>query len=88
MVEKSRDNIGIKGVDLYGGTRHSSAVAPVRKDFSPEQIKQGTMHQTNKAFERYFRIGADDIREIYQQSSGNNEKKALKLNKTRSKMKK
>lgn len=67
MVEKSRDNIGIKGVDLYGGTRHSSAVA-LRKDFSPEQIKQGTMHQTNKAFERYFRIGADDIREIYQQS--------------------
>jgi hypothetical protein len=49
---------------------------------------EGTMHQTNKAFERYFRIGADDIREIYQQSSGNNEKKTLKLNKTRSKMKK
>jgi hypothetical protein len=60
----------------------------LRKDFLPEQIKQGTMHQTNKAFERYFRIGADDIREIYQQSSGNNEKKTLKLNKTRSKMKK
>lgn len=87
MVEKSRDNIGIKGVDLYGGTRHSSAVA-LRKDFSPEQIKQGTMHQTNKAFERYFRIGADDIREIYKQSSGNNEKKTLKLNKTRLKIKK
>ena len=46
------------------------------------------MHQTNKAFERYFRIGADDIREIYQQSSGNNEKKTIKINKPRSKMKK
>ena len=66
------------GVDLYGGTRHSSAVA-LRKDFSPEQIKQGTMHQTNKAFERYFRIGADDIREINQQSLGTNEKKSLKV---------
>ena len=64
------ENIGIEGVDLYGGTRHSSAVA-LRKDFSPEQIRQGTMHQTNKAFERYFRIGADDIREIYKKSSCN-----------------
>lgn len=37
---------------------HSSAIA-LREHFSPEQIKQGTMHQTNKAFERYFRIGAE-----------------------------
>lgn len=61
-------NLNIQGVDLYGGTRHSSTVA-LRKSFSPEQIKQGTMHQTNKAFERYFRIGADDVRSIYQETS-------------------
>ncbi len=87
--KRACENLGIEGVDLYGGTRHSSAVA-LRKNFSPEQIKQGTgtMHQTNKAFERYFRIGAEDIREIYQQSSGNNAKNMLKLNKTRTKMKK
>ncbi|WP_319549326.1 site-specific integrase [Desulfogranum marinum] len=66
--KKACKNIEIEGVDLYGGTRHSSAVA-LRKHFSPEQIKQGTMHQTNKAFERYFRIGSDDIRSIYQQAS-------------------
>jgi hypothetical protein len=41
----------------------------LRREFSPEQIKQGTMHQINKAFERYFRIGADAIREIYQQTA-------------------
>jgi integrase len=64
-------NLGIEAVDLYGGTRHSSAVA-LRKHFSPEQIKQGTMHQTNKAFERYFRVGADDIRSIYKETSRNN----------------
>lgn len=23
------------------------------------------MHQTNKAFERYFRVGTDDVRDIY-----------------------
>ena len=66
--KKACDNLGIEGVDLYGGTRHSSAIA-LREHFSPEQIKQGTMHQTNKAFERYFRVGADDIRMIYKQTS-------------------
>jgi integrase len=66
--KKACDNLRIEGVDLYGGTRHSSAIA-LREHFSPEQIKQGTMHQTNKAFERYFRVGADDIRMIYNQTS-------------------
>lgn len=58
----------VEGIDLYGGTRHSSAIA-LREHFSPEQIKKGTMHQTNKAFERYFRVGADDIRDIYKKTN-------------------
>lgn len=66
--KKACGNLGIQGVDLYGGTRHSSAIA-LREHFSPEQIKQGTMHQTNKAFERYFRIEANDIRLIYKRCS-------------------
>lgn len=66
--KKACDNLGIKRVDLYGGTRHSSVVA-LREHFTPEQIKHGTMHQTNKAFERYFRIEADDVRNIYSRSS-------------------
>ena len=65
--KRACENLGVQNVDLYGGTRHSSAVA-LRNHFSPEQIKQGTMHQTNKAFERYFRVGADDIRLIYQET--------------------
>ena len=51
-------------MDLYGGTKHSSATA-LRKFRSPEQIKKATMHATNKAFERYFRIELDDLREVY-----------------------
>ncbi len=66
--KKACDRLSIKDVDLYGGTRHSSVVA-LREHFSPEQIKQGTIHQTNKAFERYFRIGANDVREIYSRST-------------------
>lgn len=72
--KKACSNIGIEEIDLYGGTRHSSAIA-LREHFSPEQIKQGTMHQTNKAFERYFRIGADDIRKIYQETNHSREQK-------------
>ncbi|MBW2129518.1 MAG: tyrosine-type recombinase/integrase [Deltaproteobacteria bacterium] len=57
-------NLGIEGVDLYGGTRHSSARA-LRKFRSPEEIKRATMHKTNKAFERYFQIELEDVRTIY-----------------------
>jgi len=60
--------IGIDGVDLYGGTRHSSARA-LRKFFSPEEIKRATMHSTNAAFERYFCMESDDVRSIYKRSA-------------------
>ena len=62
-------NLGIEGVDLYGGTRHSSAKA-LRQFCSPEEIKRATMHSTNKAFERYFQIEADDLRTIYGKTRG------------------
>jgi hypothetical protein len=57
-------NLGVAGVDLYGGTRHSSARA-LRRQFSPEQSKRATMHPTNQAFERHFQMEGDDLREIY-----------------------
>ena len=66
--KKACKNLGITGVDLYGGTRHSSARA-LRKYFSPEQIKRATMHTTNAAFERYFKIESDDLRDIYRRSA-------------------
>jgi hypothetical protein len=56
---------GIEGIDLYGGTRHSSARA-LRKHRTPEEIRRATMHSTNKAFERYFSMESDDLRSIYQ----------------------
>ena len=61
---KACKNLGIKGVDLYGGTRHSSALA-LRDHATPEQIRRASMHSTNKAFERYFRIEGDELRDIY-----------------------
>lgn len=60
-------NLGITGVDLYGGTRHSSARA-LREYCSPEQIKRATMHSSNRAFERYFQLELDDVRTIYKKT--------------------
>jgi len=45
-------NLGISGVDLYGGTRHSTVTA-LGKVCTPEQIKDATGH-VSPAFERYF----------------------------------
>lgn len=63
--KKACANLGVVGVDMYGGTRHSSARA-LRARFSPEQIKRATMHSTSKAFERYFRVESDEVRNIYE----------------------
>jgi hypothetical protein len=62
-------NMGIKDVDLYGGTRHST-VRALRKYRSPEEIKEAAMSKTNKAFERYLGQANDsEILSIYRQSA-------------------
>jgi integrase len=61
---KACANLGIEGVDLYGGTRHSTATA-LREFLSPEQIKAGTMHSTNKAFDRYLQKQTEDAIRVY-----------------------
>lgn len=48
-------NLGIEGVPLYPGTRHTTVVALSDEGFSPEEIMEhGTQHATSKAFHRYF----------------------------------
>lgn len=56
-------NLGVKDVDLYGGTRHSSATA-ARETMTPEEIRMYiTEHKTNKAFDRYLQVDAQKQRE-------------------------
>ena len=63
--KKACANLGIDGVDLYGGTKHSTVKA-LRKKHSPEEIRhKGTGHKTNKAFDRYFTIDDDDSQQLY-----------------------
>jgi integrase len=71
---KACDNLGIVGVDLYGGTRHST-VMQLRKYRTPEEIRLGSMHSTNKAFERYYRSDPDDYRDIYRDAQCDNRDK-------------
>jgi hypothetical protein len=58
--------LGIEGVDLYGGTKHTSTTA-MSEYFTPDEMKtSGTMHATNAAFERYFQAKAKPSRAIYE----------------------
>ncbi len=67
---KACANLGIEGVDLYGGTRHSSVRALIAAKYTPEQVKQAAMSETNAAFARYMGKAIDhDLRAIYQRSA-------------------
>ena len=68
--------MGIEDVDLYGGTRHST-VRELRKYRTPEEIKLGSMHSTNKAFERYFQVEPNDLRNIYRDTQSDNKVKKV-----------
>ncbi|MBW2613714.1 MAG: hypothetical protein JRE12_15340 [Deltaproteobacteria bacterium] len=50
--KKACAELGIENVDLYGGTRHSTATA-LGNVCTPEEVKDATGH-SSKAFERYF----------------------------------
>jgi integrase len=63
--KKACANLKIEGIDLYGGTRHSTVTA-LSEHLTPEQIKAGTLHSTNKAFERYFRAQATTSKLVHE----------------------
>jgi integrase len=69
--KRACDAVGIKDVDLYGGTRHTTMVE-LRKRHSPEAIKRGAGTQTNKAFDRYLQVTADELRPLYQDARSDN----------------
>lgn len=50
--KKACDNLGIKNIDLYGGTRHSTTTA-IAEMTDTVTAKAASEHQTNKAFNRY-----------------------------------
>ncbi|MCE5336450.1 MAG: hypothetical protein LLG06_17870 [Desulfobacteraceae bacterium] len=73
-------NLGIEGVDLYGGTRHSTATS-LRKVLTREGVKELSGHETNKAFERYFQVDLDDLREGYAKTRERKKSSILEMKK-------
>jgi len=63
--KKACKKLNIENLDLYGGTKHTTVTAASER-LTPEQIKKGTGHSTNKAFERYFQREARDAVQVYQ----------------------
>ena len=55
--------LGVEGVPLYPGTKHSTACG-LRAVATPEEIKALTLHSTGAAFNRYFMTGGEDYREL------------------------
>jgi len=72
--KKACTNIGVD-CDLYGGTRHSSAVA-LRQHNTPEAIKRATGHRSKSSFDRYLQITGDELKGIYAQTR---DKSVIKL---------
>ena len=74
--KKACAEVGIDDVDLYGGTRHSTTTA-ISQHFTKEELRtNGTMHGTNKAFERYMQADAIPTKSIYQRIEDDRKKKA------------
>ena len=57
---------GVEGVDLYGGTKHSTVIYMRQLGHSPEAIKRAAHISTNKAMERYLHLTASEVRPLYQ----------------------
>lgn len=49
---KACEEIGLGGVPLYPGTRHTTVTETARM-LGSEEAKKASGHRTNKAFERY-----------------------------------
>lgn len=62
---KACDNLGVKGLDLYGGTRHTTTTELARI-VGTEGARKATGHETNKAFDRYCQHQDDDAFEMAQ----------------------
>lgn len=78
--DKACKGLGVEGVGLHGVTRHSSTTA-LRDFFIPEQIrKSGTLHSTNKAFDRYLQISNEESINIYEHARLSENARKLKSN--------
>jgi integrase len=63
--DRACKNLGIVGVDLYGGARHSTHQVLRQCGKNPEEIQRLSMHSTSKAGMRYLEVQLDELRSGY-----------------------
>lgn len=61
-------NLGIEGVSLYPGTKHSSVTALNKMGYSPEDIQANATGHLSSAFKRYLMPDVERSIEMYQAS--------------------
>jgi len=61
--DKACNNLGVEGLDLYGGTRHTTTTALARA-VGKDGARKAFEHKTNKAFDRYCQIQDDSAFEM------------------------
>ncbi|WP_243546335.1 tyrosine-type recombinase/integrase [Pseudodesulfovibrio tunisiensis] len=68
--------VGVEGVDLYGGTRHTSTTQ-LAKLAGRDAAKDASEHDTNKAFDRYCQLQGErafEMSKLIRRAQGNGEK--------------
>lgn len=81
--KRACDNLGVKNVDMYGGTRHSTATA-LGEHFTLAQIMEaGSMHKTNKAAIRYIQAKKPESLMVYRKVSDLQKAEIIDLEKVR-----
>jgi len=70
------DNLGIKDVGLYGGTKHSSMCNSKR---TREDVKEASMISSSSSLGRYLRHNDEKCREIYNETWKNTSDNALTM---------
>ena len=58
--DKACNDLGIVGLDLYGGTRHTTTTEIARRAGS-DNARKASAHETNKAFDRYCQFQDDTV---------------------------
>lgn len=83
--QKACSNLGVKGLDLYGGTRHTTTTELARAVGS-DGARKASGHETNKAFDRYCQVqdsSAFEMAKITHRLKKDNTPKVIPLNKTK-----
>jgi integrase len=69
LWKKACSELGVEGVPLYPGTRHTT-ISDLARKFPLALVKQTTGHMS-KALERYLVLGEEDCETLYKEASPN-----------------